>query len=103
MIFRPMTRKHLLLATALTLCLSPLAARAESAYGAYLAAWVASTSSDYAASVDWATRALGGDPSNPALLEDLVLSNVGVGDMPSAAQNAPARHRTTARESPTTG
>jgi Flp pilus assembly protein TadD len=90
MIFRHMTRKHLLLATALTLGLLPMTARAESAYGAYLAAWVASSSSDYAGSVDWATRALAGDPANPALLEDLVLSNVGVGDMPRAATYAKA-------------
>ena len=90
MISRTKTRKHLLLATALTLCFSPLTARAESAYGAYLAAWVASSSSDYAASVEWATRALAGDPTNPALLEDLVLSYVGVGDMAQAATYAKA-------------
>ncbi len=88
MILRHQTRKHLLLATALMLCLSPLTAQAESAAGAYLAAVVASSESDYAASIEWSTRALADDPKNPALLESLVLANIGVGDMPAAAKYA---------------
>lgn len=88
MIFRPLARKHLLLATALTLCLAPLTARAETGAGAYLATAVATSESDYSAAVDWAIRALAVDPGNPALLESLVLSEVGVGDMPAAAKYA---------------
>ena len=88
MIFRHQTRKHLLLATALTLCLAPLTVQAEGVAGAYLAAVVASSESDYAASVDWSMRALADDPKNPALLESLVLANIGVGDMPKAASYA---------------
>lgn len=81
-------RHHLLLATTLTLCMSPLAARAESAPGAYLAALVAAAESDYAASVEWSTKALSDDPKNTALLETLVLANIGTGDMEKAADYA---------------
>lgn len=88
MIFRPNARKHLLLATALTLCLTPMGLRAETSAGAYLAAGVATTESDYAAAVIWAGRALADDPKNVALLDSLVLANVGTGDMAEAIKGA---------------
>ncbi|MES2435003.1 MAG: tetratricopeptide repeat protein [Pseudomonadota bacterium] len=94
-------RTQLLLASALIVL--PLAALAETAKpkpdateaavsegpvseaGAYLAAGVATTESDYAAAVEWYGRALAGDASNPALLEGAVMAHVGVGDMEGAA------------------
>lgn len=88
MIFRPNARKHLLLATALTLCLTPMGLHAETSAGAYLAAGVATTESDYAAAVIWAGRALADDPKNVALLDSLVLANVGTGDMAEAIKGA---------------
>ena len=88
--FRLMCRKSVLLATALTLCLAPLTATAESNAGAYLAAGVASAEADYAAAVDWYGRALADDPANPALLEGAVLAQIGVGNMEQAAQMAQA-------------
>jgi len=88
--FRLMCRKSVLLATALTLCLAPLTATAESSAGAYLAAGVASAEADYAAAVDWYGRALADDPANPALLEGAVLAQIGVGNMEQAAQMAQA-------------
>ncbi|MGV8950065.1 MAG: tetratricopeptide repeat protein [Cypionkella sp.] len=88
MIFRPLSRKHLLLATALTLCLSPMAAQAEVASGAYLAAAVAISEQDFAAAVDWSKQALANDPTNQSLLEGLVLAYVGTGDMVNAAKYA---------------
>jgi tetratricopeptide (TPR) repeat protein len=88
MIFRPNARKRLLLATALTLCLTPIGLHAETSAGAYLAAGVATTESDYAAAVIWAGRALADDPKNVALLDSLVLANVGTGDMAEAIKGA---------------
>jgi tetratricopeptide (TPR) repeat protein len=94
------TRKTLLLASAVALW--PFGAWAESsapkavaeedmsvsAAGAYLAAQVAASESDYAAAVEWYGRALGGDPANPALLDGAVLANIGTGNMELAAKLA---------------
>lgn len=85
MIFRPLARKHLLLATALSLCL-PLAVQAEGNPGAYLAATVANSRSDYAEAVKWYTIALQDDPANQAMLEGAILAEIGIGDMPEAAR-----------------
>lgn len=88
MIFRSLSRKQLLLASALTICLASQAALAEGTSGAYLAAAVAASESDYAAAADWAARALADDPTNPALLDTLVLANIGIGNMPESAKYA---------------
>lgn len=87
MIFRPQARKFLLLATALCVC-SPVALRAESTSGAYLAAMVANSESDYVAAAEWSARALVNDPKNPGLLNALVLANFGTGDLEAAAKYA---------------
>ena len=57
-------------------------------YGAYLASRQAAISSDYAAGVEWFGRALLADPDSRVLLEGSVLSNIGVGDFPRAAEAA---------------
>lgn len=85
MIFRPLARKHLLLATALGLFL-PFAAWAEGNPGAYLAANVANARSDYAEAAKWYEIALQDDPTNLALLEGAVLAEIGIGDLPEAAR-----------------
>jgi Flp pilus assembly protein TadD len=59
-----------------------------SSAGAYLAAQVAASESDYAAAVEWYGRALAGDAANPALLDGAVLANIGAGDMELAAKLA---------------
>lgn len=56
--------------------------------GAYLAARVAGSASDYQAAADWFGRALLADPANPALLESAVLAHVAMGDFPKAANLA---------------
>ncbi|MDZ4395073.1 tetratricopeptide repeat protein [Cypionkella sp.] len=93
------SRKQMLLASALMLL--PFTALAETSTanadaseapltgaGAYLAAAVAASESDYAAAVEWYGRALTSDADNPALLEGAVLAHVGVGDMETAAKLA---------------
>lgn len=92
------TRTQLLLASALTLLpfvtwaetAAPVTAEITegpvSAAGAYLAAAVAASESNYAAAVEWYGRALSGDAGNPALLEGAVMAHIGVGDMEGAAK-----------------
>ncbi len=97
-------RTQLLLASALTFL--PFMALAETAKvkadatetassegpvseaGAYLAAGVAASESDYAAAVEWYGRALAGDAANTALLQGAVMAHVGIGDMTGAAKLA---------------
>ena len=104
--FPCLTRTQLLLASALSVL--PFMAPAETAKvkpdatetavsegpvseaGAYLAAGVAASESDYAAAVEWYGRALTGDATNPALLEGAVMAHVGIGDMAGAAKLAQA-------------
>lgn len=86
MIFRPLARKYLLIATALTLGAAPLAGLAESNNGAYLAATVANAQSDYAEADKWYALALEGDPANLSLLEGAVLAKIGTGDLEAAAR-----------------
>lgn len=92
-------RKTLLLASAVALwpfgawaeSSAPAAAAADAAVcpaGAYLAAQVAASESDYAAAVEWYGRALAADPKNPTLLDGAVLANIGTGDMELAAKLA---------------
>ena len=56
--------------------------------GAYLAARAAGSAGDYLAASEWFGRTLIADPSNPALLESAVLSNVELGDFAKAADLA---------------
>ena len=97
--FQLPTRTQVLLASALTFL--PFVALAETAAvksetnegpvseaGAYLAAGVAASESDYAAAVEWYGRALAGNAGNPALLEGAVMAHIGVGDMEGAAKLA---------------
>lgn len=98
------SRKHLLLAT--VLAAAPFALHAESSKaapetgggaGAYLAAAVAATESDFAAAADWYAKALVADPKNPTLLEGAVLANIGIGQMEAAAKAATALMATGAK------
>lgn len=81
--------RSLLLSTALTLGLAlPALAQEAGNAGAYLAARVAATESDYRAAAEWYARALSDDPGNIALLEGAVLANLSLGDMAAAADAA---------------
>ncbi len=60
-------------------------ARAENGLaGAYLAARVASSESDYAAAADYYTKALIRDPANPFLLESAVIAQLALGRLDAA-------------------
>ncbi len=79
------------LAVAAMIALSPMSAMAQGNAedaGAYLAARVAGSSSDYRAAASWFGRALITDPANPALLESAVIANISLGDFPVAAEMA---------------
>lgn len=72
-------------ASALTLSLliaGPLAA--ESLSGNYLAGRQAAREHDYVAAADYFTRALGREPTNPALIEDAIVANLALGRMARA-------------------
>ena len=56
--------------------------------GAYLAASVAASQSDYKSAAAWYARAVLADPANPALLDGAVISYLGVGEMGLAAEMA---------------
>ena len=56
--------------------------------GAYLAASVAATQSDYRAASAWYARAVLADPTNPTLLDGAVISYLGIGEMGLAAEMA---------------
>ncbi|MEY4981769.1 MAG: hypothetical protein RIR62_35, partial [Pseudomonadota bacterium] len=56
--------------------------------GAYLAARVAESQDDYRQAAAWYARALERDPANAQLLEGAVLSVLGLGDIPAAAEYA---------------
>ncbi|MCB2134600.1 MAG: tetratricopeptide repeat protein [Rhodobacteraceae bacterium] len=53
--------------------------------GPYLAGRLASQQSDYAVAVDYFSRALVADPTNPAIIEDAIISQVGLGAIDKAA------------------
>ncbi len=79
---------------ALAAALAPHAAHAQDGTdqkgdaGAYLAASIAASQSDYRAAAAWYARAVMADPTNPALLDGSVISNLGVGEMGLAAEMA---------------
>ena len=56
--------------------------------GAYLAARSAAVQNDFAEGARWFTRALETDPENAGLLEGALISYIGVGDFPMAADAA---------------
>jgi len=76
--------RPLILALATLLAAPPLQAQNSNA-GAYLAAQVASAENDYRAAAAWYARAMLSDPTNPALLEGAVISNIAIGEMEIAA------------------
>ena len=76
---------RLLSSVAFALCLALPAKAQDGDAGAYLAARSAAINSDYRAAAGWYTRALVQDPANPALLEGMVASNLGIGDFDVAA------------------
>ena len=74
-----------LLALTVALALAPLPGRAaEGDAGAYLAARTAAANSDYRDAAFWFTRALVSDPSNPVLLEGLLVGDVSLADFDGA-------------------
>ena len=60
----------------------------EADAGAYLAARSAGVQNDYRAGATWFAKALETDPTNQGLLEGLVISEIGVGEMTRAADAA---------------
>lgn len=67
---------------------TPPAATEKADAGAYLAARIAATESDYRAALGWFVRALAADPDNPQLLDGVVVSAMGSGDFNTAAERA---------------
>ena len=86
----PISSRHSLtalvlgLATVFAPTIAPTIATAGGLSGAYLAARHASYSNDYKAGAEYYTRALVRDPSNASLLENALVSYVGLGDMSRA-------------------
>lgn len=79
------------LACAATLALAPTMAQAQDAgvdAGAYLASRSAAVNNSYAEGARWFDRALAADPQNIALLEGLVISRIGAGQIDAAAEAA---------------
>lgn len=66
----------------------PAAAGALSLSGSYLAAMQADFRNDYAATADYLSRALTADPDNAGLLQNAVVANAAIGDMPAAVRFA---------------
>ncbi|MFN6952325.1 MAG: tetratricopeptide repeat protein, partial [Albidovulum sp.] len=62
----------------------------EGPSGPYLAGRLASMESDYVAAADYYARALASDPDNPALLEAVIVSQIGRGAVESALPAARA-------------
>ena len=86
---RPCSRPFVALTIAASLVFgSPVRAEEKQDAGAYLAARVAGSASDYRAAADWFAKALLADPANPSLLESAVLAHVAMGEFPRAAELA---------------
>lgn len=77
-----------LLAAAAVPLAAPVAHAQDEDAGAYLAARVADSQSDYRESAAWYARAIGRDSDNPQLLEGAVLAELGLGNIPAAADYA---------------
>jgi len=67
------------LATGIAAVLLGGAALAEGLAGSYLAARIAGMNSDFDTAAQYYTRAVVRDPSNPELLENLIISQIGRG------------------------
>ena len=65
-------------------------ARAEVAPGTYLAARAASIAGDFAQAARWYDAAIADDPANPALIEQALIAQIGLGDAARAAELARA-------------
>lgn len=66
-------------------CFSPAMAF-DGLAGPYLAGRLASQQADYATAADYFNRALIADPTNPALLEDAIISQIGLGAIDRAVK-----------------
>ncbi len=86
----PFLRRHslaaLLASTAMIGALPALAEVGDA--GAYLAARYATAHSDYSAAATYFAQALAGDEANPSLLEDMVVSDIAIGDIAGAVPAA---------------
>jgi tetratricopeptide (TPR) repeat protein len=86
---RSLARLTPVFAVAATLSLAPMAGRAQTPdggdAGAYLAARSAAVNDDYAEGARWFARSLEADPTNGALLEGLVISEISQGRIDAAA------------------
>ena len=69
---------------AVFLAATPATAQTLPDPGAYLAARNAAQASDFAAAAEWYATALTADPQNPALLENLVIAHLALGQMDRA-------------------
>lgn len=79
-----MTKRALITAACL-IALLPFSAQAEPKAGAYLAARQAAMNNDFEASARLFTQSLTADPLNPYLLENTLVSYLGLGDFTRAA------------------
>ena len=70
-------------------------ARADGDYGAYLAARIAGSNSDYREASSWFTRALIADPANAALMDGAILAHLSAGNMDAAIAVARRMQQTT--------
>lgn len=68
--------------------------------GAYLAAMVAASGSDFQAAASWFARAMLRDPANPALLQGAVLANLEIGEFGLAADAAQRLTKAGAKSQP---
>jgi tetratricopeptide (TPR) repeat protein len=75
----------------------PVHAQEGAEAGAWLAARAATGLGDFRAGAYWYARALQGDPANQQLLDGAVLSSIGLGDFPAAAEYARRLGQTGAR------
>ena len=78
-----MTKRAILTATCL-IALLPFSATAEPKAGAYLAARQAAKDSAFSTSASYFSESLEADPLNPYLLENAMISHMGLGDFAAA-------------------
>ena len=94
-------RRFLALSLSSLAVLAALTGAARAAEGADAGAWLAARAAsglgDFRAGAFWYDRALQGDPANQQLLDGAVLSSIGLGDFPAAADYARRLGQTGAR------
>lgn len=86
----PLTPKSLILALGLALGAGMPASALDGAAGPYLAGRLASLESDYTTAADYFTQALAADPGNRGLMENVIISDVGLGQFGKALPVATA-------------